>query len=84
MDFQRARVGQFFLFAGLVSLIVFVASVRAHDPQYLCFFGGFFILIVGIIFIWSDIKPPPENPRFRRVRTWREKRAEKKKKAQKK
>jgi hypothetical protein len=65
---MSARIGQFFLYIGLIVLVIFVATSQAQRPafSYLC--GGGLSLVFGIFLIWRVRRPPPEAGRFRLLR----------------
>lgn len=68
------RLGQFFLFMGLLALFVFIVSLQAGNPSLpYCLFGLFF-LIIGAYALWRGRRPeiPPEE-RFRTYRRLRSK-----------
>jgi Na+/phosphate symporter len=79
MHIEKGRVGQFFLFIGLLLLVIFFTTDQAKHPQYGFFFIGVIVLCLGIYLIWRDLKPPEESQRFRAFRRWRERGKEKKK-----
>ena len=69
------RIGQFFLFMGLLALFVFLVSLQAGSPSLAyCLFGLFFI-IIGAFGLWRGrrIEIPPDE-RFQTVRRLRSKR----------
>lgn len=65
---ERGRVGQFFLFIGVISLVVFFTTGRSGEQGYEFFFIGLLSCILGIALIWKGRKPPPESRRFRLFR----------------
>jgi hypothetical protein len=68
MDIEKGRLGQFFLFIGLLFLAVFFTTDQSQDPQTWLFFAGVASIGLGIYFIRRDWKPPPPSQRFRMLR----------------
>ncbi len=71
MQIERGRVGQFFLFVGLILLVIFFATDQSQEPQVGWFFGGLLVMGVGVYLIWKDWKPRPPSQRFRLLRMYR-------------
>ena len=65
MHIEKGRIGEFFLFIGLIILIIFFATDQSQDPQTWLFFVGVIVLGLGIYFIWRDWKPPAPSQRFK-------------------
>jgi quinol-cytochrome oxidoreductase complex cytochrome b subunit len=60
------RVGIFFIFVGLLTLIPFVASDQLKSPDYRYFFTAFFLLVIGGILLWRNRPQRPQSAtRFR-------------------
>jgi hypothetical protein len=68
----RRRVGVFFLFLGVVSLVMFGASIGAEAPLVLAFFAGTIFLISGLALVLRN-RTPPTSERFRAIRTVQQK-----------
>lgn len=76
----RARLGQFFLLVGLACLILFYASAANHTAVFELLLAGLPLSVLGAYLVLKALPPPPaETQRFRALRRWRQKRAEKKK-----
>ena len=65
MRIEKGRVGQFFLFLGLISLVIFFTASGSENPGYPYLFIGLLFSVVGIALIWRGRKPPQETRRFR-------------------
>lgn len=65
MHIEKGRLGEFFLFIGLILLIIFFATDQSQDPQAWLFFLGLLVLGLGFYFIRRDWKPPGPSQRFR-------------------
>ena len=65
MHVEKNRVGQFFVFGGLIFLILFAGSSQSNGIQvgYCCL--STIALTIGAILIWKDWKPPSQTARFR-------------------
>jgi Na+/melibiose symporter-like transporter len=70
MEVKKGRLGQFFLFIGLILLVVFFTTDRSEVSQIGFFFIGIFLAVIGVIVIWKDWKRPP-SARFRLVKKLR-------------
>ena len=68
MNVQKRRIGQFFLFASLVMLILFFTSDRGETPMVGLFFAALISGIIGFYLIRKDWKAPTESARFRMFR----------------
>jgi hypothetical protein len=62
------RVGNFLLIIGLVFLLYFFASDQSENPQFLLFFGGVVISLLGVYVWWRFHPRPEESERFRSLR----------------
>jgi hypothetical protein len=71
----RGRLGVFFLIIGLVSMVLFVASLVAGGLLVLPMLLGVFSLIAGLTLILRS-RPPPAGERFRTIRTVQQKMAD--------
>ena len=79
-----ARIGTFFYFLGIGSLIIFAASEMAKKPAIGWLAGSLALFIIGWLFR-RRVAPPPPSGRFSLVRRARERRKQKQEeKAQKK
>jgi hypothetical protein len=68
MRVERRRVGLFFLFIGMISLVIFFTADHSTDPGVEYFFFGLLFVVMGGTLIWRDRKPPQESKRFRILR----------------
>jgi len=76
MRIEKGRLGEFFLFIGLIVLIIFFATDQSQDPQAWLFFLGLGMLGLGAYFIWKDWKPPAPRQRFKMFRKQEKKKKE--------
>jgi len=73
MGVEKRKVGQFFLFIGLILLVIFFATDQARHPSYGYFIGGFACVFLGGFMMFRYRKPAePNTARFRTVRKWQE------------
>lgn len=65
---MSARIGQFFVYLGLIALVIFLATAQATRPafSYLC--GGALSLLFGIFLISRIKSTPTDAGRFRLLR----------------
>ena len=68
MRIEKGRLGQFFLFIGLLLLVIFFFAGQDETPPALFFFSGAFLTGLGSFMIWKDWKPGPPSGRFRLLR----------------
>ena len=68
MNVEKGRLGSFFVFIGLVLLVIFFTTDQAQNPSYGFFFFGAFSLLGGGYLIWRDFKPSTPVERFRGLR----------------
>jgi membrane-bound metal-dependent hydrolase YbcI (DUF457 family) len=73
-----SQIGQFFLFIGLIGLLIFFATDQVHNPAYGFCCGGFLSVLLGVLMIWRTRRPPPTEGRFRILRWLRGRRGKKK------
>jgi glutaconate CoA-transferase, subunit A len=71
MHVERGRVGQFFLFVGILLLIIFFSTEPGAPPLVQILFIGYRPDILGLYMIRRDWKPPPPSGRFRLLRRLR-------------
>jgi hypothetical protein len=76
MKIEKSRLGSFFLFIGLILLMIFFFTDQAKYPSYGYFFVGATLMFLGGYLWWRDRKPAPESGRFRSIRRMRQKRTE--------
>jgi hypothetical protein len=73
---MKRKIGLFFIYLGLILLVVFFVSDQALHPSYGYFFGGFGLSFLGIYLFWRSHAPvDPNTERFRTMRKWRERQA---------
>ena len=84
MNIEKGRVGLFFIFMGLVSLLIFFTTDQAEHPSYQLFFLGAFGILLGGYLFWRDMKPAAPVERFRGIHRWQARRREKEAKRQEK
>jgi len=65
MHMERTRVGQFFLFIGLILLIIFFTTDHSQNKGAEYLLIGLLSCIFGIALIWRNRKPHQESKRFR-------------------
>jgi hypothetical protein len=68
MHVEKRRIGLFFLFIGLISLVIFFTADHSVYPGVEYFFVGVLFCVLGFALIWRDRKPPQESKRFRLFR----------------
>ncbi|RPI87030.1 MAG: hypothetical protein EHM41_06440 [Chloroflexi bacterium] len=68
MRIEKGRLGQFFLFIGLLLLVIFFLAGKDETPPARFFFAGAFLTGLGTFMIWKDWKPGPPSGRFRLLR----------------
>lgn len=66
------KIGRFFLFVGLILLVVFFAVDQAMHPSYGYFCIGAVLTFLGGMMMIRGHKPPAESMRFRSVRRLRD------------
>lgn len=63
------RIGQFFLFIGLLALFIFFVTLQAGNPSVaFCFSAGFFTTVGGYALWRGRRTEPAPDERFRYVR----------------
>ena len=67
------KVGTFFIFVGVVLIVLFVLSDIAHAREFHYLLYGMLVLLVGILFVGTHPKPPVESERFRLLKRKSEK-----------
>jgi len=69
----KRKIGQFFLYLGLILLVIFFTTDQAQHPAYGYFFSGFGLALLGILMMWRYRNPvEPNTERFRTVRKLRD------------
>jgi hypothetical protein len=68
MHVEKRRIGQFFLFIGLIALVIFFTVDHSVDSGIEYFFIGLLLTGIGSALIWRDRKPPQDSRRFRMFR----------------
>lgn len=71
MNIRKGRVGQFFLFVGIILLVIFFVSDQNTYFQPGFFFIGLILSFLGVYMIWRDWKPAEKSSRFRTLRRLR-------------
>jgi len=75
----KSKIGLFFIYIGLILLIVFFVTDQALHPSYGYFFAGFALLFLGIFMVWKSRAPvEPNTARFRTMRKWQERQSQRK------
>jgi hypothetical protein len=68
------QIGQFFLFLGLIGMIIFCGTLQVRQPAYAFCIWGSLGLIFGVVLLARAYQPPPPNTtRFRLLRRSKEK-----------
>ena len=76
MQVEKSKVGQYFIYIGLILLVVFFVSSQNEHPAYAYFFAGFGLLFLGGYIYWRGLQPVCPNPeRFRTLRKLRERKS---------
>jgi hypothetical protein len=71
MHVEKGRVGQYFLFVGVILLIIFFSIDPGAPPLFGLFFWGIGLVGLGLYLIRRDWKKPPPSGRFRLLRKLR-------------
>jgi hypothetical protein len=71
MHVEKGRVGQFFLFLGVILLVIFFSTDPNAQPLVGFFLWGAGLVILGLYMIRRDWKTPPSSGRFRLLRRLR-------------
>jgi len=75
------KIGSFILLVGGTSLLLYVLSIAANNPEPNLLVWGGLIFLFGLFFYWiSPRKPSPPSERFRGIRKIREQSSQKNKK----
>lgn len=59
------KIGSFFIFMGVILIILFVLSDIAHAREFNYLLYGMILLLIGIFMVGTNPKPPVESNRFR-------------------
>lgn len=70
---MSGRIGQYFLFIGLITLIIYFASEQAQTPDYRFFCSGLVLFLFGAVIWWRAHEPAKDTGRFRILRQRKEK-----------
>jgi polyferredoxin len=73
MQVSKSKIGSFFLYIGLILIVIFFATDPTEVSSYASFFGGVVCIWLGLFLLWRDLKAPGDSQRFRRWRAWKEK-----------
>jgi hypothetical protein len=68
MHIEKGRLGQFFLFIGLILLILFAGSSQTQGTQVGYFCLSMLVFAVAFFLIFKDWKPPSAGSRFSSLR----------------
>jgi len=71
MQVEKGRVGQFFLFVGIILLVIFFSIDPGAPPLFSFFFWGIGLIGLGWYLVRRDWKEPPPSERFRILRKLR-------------
>jgi hypothetical protein len=71
MQVDKGRVGQYFLFIGVILLIIFFSIDPGAPPLFSFFFWGIGLIGLGLYLIRRDWTKPPPSGRFRLFRKLR-------------
>lgn len=77
---QIGRVGLFFLFLGVILLVLFIGTEQVNQPQYPLCFAALVVLALGTALILREAKPAQPVERFRLLRQFRQKKAKEQRK----
>lgn len=72
------RIGNFFILIGTILLVIFFFSDYSRSPVYNLLCIGLPLVVLGIALRRKGYQPPPPSDRFRLVRRYYQKSAEKK------
>lgn len=78
MHVERGRVGQYFLFVGVLLLAIFFSTDPGTPPLVGFFLWGAGLVLLGLYLIRRDWKTPPTSGRFRLLRRLRRRPKDKK------
>jgi hypothetical protein len=67
------QVGRFFVFLGLILLVLFYISDQIKAPDYGYFCSGVLVLLLGGYLMWLGRGPTTPSERFRALRKLRQK-----------
>jgi uncharacterized membrane protein len=65
---MAGSIGRFFLFIGIVMMMVYFATDLSESPVFTLFFSGLGLIILGIALIRKQHSPPTHSERFRLIR----------------
>lgn len=83
MGIEKGRFGQFFLFIGVIALVIFFSWGQEATAPFILLLGGAISVIAGGVLIWKDWKPGPQSGRFRILKGMKRKNQKKEEKKQK-
>jgi hypothetical protein len=78
------RIGQFFVFIGLLSFMIFYASYAGKKPDENFFGWGLIFLVAGAFLMFRNRKPPTEIQRFRGIRSYQQRQEQRRKEREEK
>jgi hypothetical protein len=67
MQVEKSRLGLYFLFVGVILLIIFFSIDPEAPPLVGFFFWGIGLIGLGLYLIRRDWKKPPSSGRFRLI-----------------
>jgi len=68
---MAGRIGIFFLFIGLIILVIFFGTDQVRQPAYGLFCLGTAVSGFGFLIVWKNRRPPTPSKRFRMIRRLR-------------
>jgi O-antigen/teichoic acid export membrane protein len=66
------QIGEFFLFIGIVLLVIFFASDQSENTAWGYFIGGAALTALGGYLMWRNRRPDLESGRFKSYRRMRD------------
>ena len=77
------QIGQFFLYIGLIALILFFITAQVGEPYFLVFCSGLLVMIFGGYVMWIGRNPVQPSGRFRTLRRLSERKQDEEKEQKK-
>jgi hypothetical protein len=66
------QIGEFFLFIGIVLLVIFFASDQSENTAWGYFISGAAMIALGCYLMWRNRRPDLESSRFKSYRRMRD------------